>query len=65
MTGGIDATPTELLRLLVGQVPSVALVEYTIRKCAARSHRKEITLEACAVRVNIEDSGSLDVMPAD
>ena len=59
MTSSIDTAPAELLRLLVRQIPAVALVENSICESAAGANREEVALQPGAIRVDVEDGGSL------
>ena len=59
VTSSINAAPAELLSLGVCQVPTVALVEHTVRKCTARADREEVTLQARSVGIDVKDSRAL------
>lgn len=59
MTGSIDTSSAKFLRLFVCQVPTVTLIEDTVCEGASRADREEVTLESCAVRVDIEHSWTL------
>lgn len=61
VTGSVDTTPAELLSLRIGQIPSVALVEHTVRKRATRANGEQVALQACSIRVDVEDCRALNV----
>ena len=45
VTSSVDAAPAQFLSLLVGQVPPVTLVEYTVREGATGAYRKRVDIE--------------------
>jgi hypothetical protein len=59
VAGGVDAAAAELLRLGVGQVPAVALVEHAVGEGRARADGEEVAVEARAVRVDVVHLGAL------
>lgn len=59
MLSSVDCAPAKLHGLLVGEVPSVALVEDTVGEGGTRSDREDVALEARAVRVDVEEGGAL------
>jgi hypothetical protein len=59
MAGRINAASSKLLGLSIGKVPVIALVEDTVSVGASRADRKQIALETSAIRVDIENRGTL------
>lgn len=53
MTGGVNAPSAKFLRLFVGEIPAVPLVENTICESATRADREEVALQSRAVVVDI------------
>ena len=61
MTSSINASPAQLLRFLVCQVPVIALVKDTVGKRASGANGEQIALETSSVRVYVEDGWALGV----
>ena len=59
VTCGVDTATAKLLRVLVREVPVVALVEDTVGVGASGADREEITFKAGAIGVDVEDAWSL------
>lgn len=59
VAGGIDTSSAELLSFLICEIPSVALVQDTIREGATRPDGEQVALQTRAIRVNIENDWTL------
>lgn len=59
MRGGVDTPPAKLLCVQVLHVVRVSLVKDTVGERRSGSDREEVTLQAGAVRVDVEECRSL------
>jgi hypothetical protein len=60
VTGGVDRAAAQLLGLLIGQIPAVALVEDTVGEGGPGADGEEVTLQPGAIGVDIVDGGPLN-----
>ena len=59
MCGSVDTSPSQLHGLVVCEIPVVALVQDTVGKGGARADGEDVTLEARAIRIDVEECWTL------
>jgi hypothetical protein len=59
VTRCVDAPSAEFLGLLIGKIPTIALVKDTIRKGTSRAYGEKVPFKTSSVRVDVENCRAL------